>query len=319
MPVLGDSNTDEKPKADPPLPQPKAEPVKAAAKKAAPPAQKKAETPKFLSLADVDEFYHILWYADPGVGKTTAMADLARRGHIVYIDAENGLKPKALRRRGIPIENIEPWTDATYDGLIKLHQNLLLRTAEGEKIIGLCWDTGTETIRTMIKEVVGSAVTKAQLIGKDRTEFDVYQEDYGTVTEMMRKVLRLFHGLPMHLGIACHTRRDTDKDDGTIRLGPAVTPAVQKDMNGYTDCIINMRTQDFGDEELEFSGLTRPAGRFDAKDRYGLLPKNMINPTFCRVLDYLDEKIIKEEDPLQIEARQRRQPKEPEVAEPATT
>lgn len=265
-----------------------------------------AQTPdKFVSLDDVDEYYKLLYYANPGDGKTTAIAAMARRGHVVYIPSDPGLKPKALKRQGIPIENIEPWYDVSYDGLIELHENLLRRTASGEKIFGLCWDTCTEQIRVFVREAVEAGVIKAEKIGKLRSEFDVYVEDYGIVTEQMRKLLRLFHGLPMHLAIACHVRRTVD-DDGSVSYGPGLTPAVAADMVGYMDCIIHLRTTDFGDDEPEFSGLTRPSGKWQAKDRYGLLPKNMIDPSFDRVLDYLDEKIVKEEDPLQIAARARR-------------
>lgn len=262
--------------------------------------------PSFTSLADIDEYYKFLVYGDPGTGKTTVLASAARKGHVVYVDAENGLKPRALKRLGIPIDNIEPYTDASYEGLEKLHQDLLVRTSKGEKIFALAWDTGTETIRRLIRQSVELGVQKAAQKGLVRSEFDVFQEDYGYVTEQMRKVLRLFHGLPMHLMIAAHVRRDTD-DDGRIRKGPALTPKVAEDFRGYLDCILHLRTEEVPDsEEPERIGLSRPQGVYEAKDRYGLLPKNLVNPTADRIIDYLDERITKEKDPLQIAARQRR-------------
>lgn len=265
-------------------------------------------TPKetFASLAEETEFYKGLIYGDPGSGKTTALAAAARKGHIVYIDAEKGLKPKALKRQGVPVENIEPWRDTSFDGLMKLHQNLVMRLADSEKIYAVCMDTGTEMIRTLLHESVMKGVAKAERIGKERSEFDLFQEDYGVVTEQMRKVMRLFHGLDCHYFMACHVRRDTD-DDGKIRKGPGLTPAVAADYRGYLDFIVHLRVEDIpGQEEGERIGLCRPQGVYEAKDRYGLTPKFLVNPTADRIIDYLDEKIDREKDPLQVAARQRR-------------
>lgn len=259
----------------------------------------------YPTLADEQEFYRILWYGDPGNGKTTAIASAAKLGKVIYIDAENGLKAKALRKHGIPVENIEPHRDVSYTGLERLHRNVLERLHEGENIFAVAWDTTTKTQAFQLEGVVEGAAVKAQRIGKEKTEFDAWQDDYGTVSSMMRKLLRKFHGLPCHLLVGAHQRRDVDEETSTVSIGPAMSPAIAQDFNGYMDCVIHCRVEMFGDDE-EFSGLTRPRGRFVAKDRFGLLPPVLIDPTFDRVAGYLDERIDREKDAKQLLAKQRR-------------
>jgi hypothetical protein len=77
------------------------------------------------------------------------------------------------------------------------------------------------------------------------------------------------------------------------------------------DCIVQLYSTSFDEDPdlidgIEITGLTRPEGRFTAKDRFGLLPKRLINPTADRVIGYLDGDLVRERDPLQKAARARR-------------
>lgn len=262
------------------------------------------------SLDEMESYYRVLYYGDPGNGKTTAIAQAAKAGKVVYVDADGGLKAKALRRHGIPTGNIEPWTDISYEGLCRLHQEVLLRLAEGEEIYALAWDTTTKTQDSFLEEVMGRSLKKAEKVGKVRSEFEVYLEDRGEVVEMMKKLLRRFHGLDCHLLLGAHQRRDQD-EESQVRVNPAMSPSVMTSFSGWMDCIIHCRTEEFPEDTTlqdgtEFTGLTRPKGKYTAKDRFGLLPKVMVDPGFDRVVEYLDGELTRDSDPLQDQARARR-------------
>jgi len=257
------------------------------------------------TLDEEEPFHRILWYSDPGKGKTTNIANAAKFGKVIYIDSENGLKAKALRSHGIPVENIEPHRNTTYEGLEALHQEIYERLISGEPIFATAWDTTTKAAASLLDTIAYESAIKATRIGKDKTEFDTWQDDYGTLAAKMRKLIRRFHDLPCHLLIGAHQRRDIDEETSTVSIGPALSPAVQQDLVGYMDVVIHCRTEEFNDED-EFSGLTRPRGRFMAKDRYRMLPPFLIDPTFERVVDYIDDKIDRDKDPLQLLARKRR-------------
>lgn len=288
------------------------------------------------TLDDLQVFYRGLYYGNPGKGKSTAIAQAARFGKLVYIDADNGLKAAALRRHGIPTHNIEPHPALTFPEMLELHQELLLRLADGEPIFALAWDTTTKSAEGFLDEVMPRSLAKSERKARkqsqenDRSEFEVYLEDRGEVVEMMKKLLRLFHGLDLHLLLGAHARRDKD-EDGAVQVSPAMSPSVNASFAGWMDFMIYCQSESFeGDPSLdewegeEFMGLTRPVGRFAAKDRFGALPKRMINPGFDRVLGYLDGKILRATDPLQAAAVARRRglevkpvvEPEPEVDEP---
>lgn len=284
--------------------------------------------PKRPTLDDVQEFYRGLYYSDPGGGKTTAIAAAARLGRVVYIDADGGLKPKALRRHDIPTGNIEPVPDTSYAGLIALHQELLIRLADGEEIFALAWDTASKSQEAFLDEVMPRSLEKSerkarrQSVEYERSEFEVYLEDRGEVVEMMKKLLRRFHGLPCHLLIGAHQRRDVDDETSKVTIGPGLSPSVSASFGGWMDFIIHCRSELFeGDaslaewEGMEFMGVTRPDGRFVAKDRFGILPMRMINPSFDRVVGYLDGNIVRNKDELQNAAIARRKGRKAAVAD----
>lgn len=263
------------------------------------------------TLDNVQQYYRTLYFGDPGLGKSTAIAAAAKLGRVVYIDADEGLKGKALRRHGIPIENIEPHYDLGYEALEALHRELVMRLADGEKIFALAWDTTTKTEEAFLSAILPGSVEKTRKTGKTRETTDIYLEDRGQVATMMKELLRKFHGLSCHLILGAHQRRDKD-DDGAVMIRPGMMPSVISAFAGWMDSVIHMRTTEFADdpaleEGLEFTGLTRPRGKFQAKDRFGILPPIMVNPSFDRVLGYYDDELDRITDPLQIAARTRRE------------
>src|SRR5690625_6908794 len=48
-----------------------------------------------------------------------------------------------------------------------------------------------------------------------------------------------------------------------------------------------------------YRAVTHNSGRYRSKDRYGLLPQVLVEPTFTRIHQYLQEELTQEQDPLQ--------------------
>lgn len=278
------------------------------------------------TLEDQDEFYRLMWYGDPGTTKTTSIAAVAKLGKVCYLDADNGLKAKAIRRHGIPLGNIEmmlnPDEPLTWGILEDVHREIAMRLADGENIFAVAWDTTTKTQDALLDPAVAESVVKSHRKGAvERTEFEIHLEDRGIVVAQMQKILRRFHRLPCHLLLGAHQRRDQD-DDGRVTINPAMSPSVITNFAGWMDAIIHLSSQSYdGDPDLmdgiEIIGLTRPEGRFTAKDRFGLLPKRLINPTADRVIGYLDGDLVRERDPIQRAAVARRAGKAAPAAAPA--
>lgn len=268
-------------------------------------------TDKRTTLADEYEHVKILYNGDGGAGKTSHLSTLAKLGPIVHIDAESGLKPKALGRLGIPIENIEPFREITFEALESHFWDLKGRIEDGE-IIGVNIDSLTEISRSFLEVIVKrgweKGSKKADRMGEDydRSLFDVYQEDYGILSEQMRNLVRKWRDLSCHVGFATLPRRDQD-NDGAVTYGPGVTPAFQRDLVGYVDvlCWTYVDEPDEEGDDPTFMGQFSRMGTKIAKDRFKALPVKMAEPTFDRVIAYINEDLTEDTDPIQQEYLER--------------
>lgn len=258
-------------------------------------------TVKRPTLADETPQVRMVLYGDPGTGKTTAAASMARYGTVIYIDSEQGLKASALPDT-IDRTNIEPYRDISYLELRDLAWDVKDRISQGEKITGVVWDSITATVPALLSDITLAASEKAERRGEERASYVAHQDDWGNVVAQTRELLRFFRALPVHLVVTAHARRSTD-EEGAVRMGPATSPALQGDLIAYTDLVIATRTVDLAGK-LVYSGLTKPAGRYDAKDRFGVLPANMVEPSFDRVCQYVLGELDQSSDKLQTETRQ---------------
>lgn len=260
--------------------------------------------PSRPSLADQVDLVRVMYYGDPGKGKTTAMAHAAKLGTVIYIDSENRLKSGPLKALDVPVANIEPYTAVDYDSLMELTFDIQQRIEDGEKIAAIVWDSATETARCLLQKLVDDGVRQAAEAGKERDPWATQLADYGSMTEQMRRLIRRFRDLPVHLLISCLPNRDTD-EEGAVRVVPALTPAVLRDFLGYMDVVLHMRLELIDGKE-EYSALTKPYGRWEAKDSFGVFPRILINPTFDRVLGYVNGTLTVDKDPVQKAAKEAR-------------
>lgn len=266
------------------------------------------------SLADQADVFNGLFYGDGGTGKTTDLAAMAHQGKILMINAEVGIKARALRQRGIPLENITVVPDPnsgqeiSYDLLESLFWELKSDLATGNsEYVGTAWDSLTEIAKKITTQNIRRRVRRSLSTGRGNTDpFLTDISDFGYMTEQLRGLVRSYRDLPIHFGASALERRDTD-DDGKVIYRPALTPALSGDVYGYVDFVIHTEVYEDpagGDDDI-YLGLTRPVGKYKAKDRLGLLPKRLADPTWDRVFSYLVEELDDETDPVQTETRSR--------------
>lgn len=256
------------------------------------------------SLHTVREPLTMLCYGKEGSGKTTGALTLAERGKVLLINAEGGAKPTALRAQGINLENVETWPkDGNIDSIsfesIENEVFIPLKFALAEDpnaYIGVVIDSFSELARRLVDKAAESGREADRRNGKNPDPFKIALDDWGTMTTMMRMILRRFRDLGIHLIITALERRDTD-DDGFVQYGPAVGPAVGSDTMGLVDVVIWTQNEQIGPDNKEFfTGTTRPVRRHRAKDRFGMLPPRMIEPSAVRVLAYIEGSLTKAND-----------------------
>lgn len=292
----------------------------------------KSSGPKTLSITDLApledtaDFVNVLWHGREGCGKSTDLAWMANYGRTVIINAEGGLKVKPLRSHGISTENIltfpRPGEKITFDKLQQLYNMLHADLAKDpESWAGVGMDSITEIAITILDEVSDARIDAIRRRGDDVDQWWTDRDDYNGMTKRLRHLLRRFRDLPCHFGVTALERRQEDEDTGQVVYGPAVSPALATDLLGYMDIVLACKA---ADDRGPFRGATSGTNRYRVKDRYRTLPETLANPTFTRILDYLDEVLTVENDedqrlikPKKVKAAPEPEPETEEVEDGA--
>ena len=268
--------------------------------------------PAVTALEDEQEYVKAAWYGDSGTGKTTDLACLARLGPILFVDAESGIKPTALRRPdvAVPIDNIKRVRVTTYAEIDALVWNLREEfDQDPAAYFGICIDSITEMQAAMLAEEMDSNVRRAAVRGVERDPFAVEGADWQRNTEAMRRIIRGFLRLPCHVGFSALVRQDKDHD-GVVTYGPQLTPKVMSDFIGFVDICLATQpviqpSRQHGTTRRSpiYSAFTRRSGKWRAKDRFGVLPSQLVAPTFDRVIQYISGDLTRRTDEMQQQLR----------------
>lgn len=267
----------------------------------------------FVPITDTVEFTNSLFYGREGSGKTTAAARLANIDHpgkVLVINAEGGLKISPLRKRGIDVDKIMQWPNpakherVTHKSMEKIFFKIKADLEEDpDSWAGVIIDSVTEVYTSLLDSVQERRVQALINKGVDNVDTDFVDiADYGVMSKQFRDLMRKFRDLPCHVVFTALERRDVDKDTGKPQYGPDVTPGIQKDLLGYVDFVLMHKAQD---EDGPFRALTKANSRYRAKDRFDALPKILIEPSVDRMIDYLNEDLTEESDPLQTKVTKR--------------
>lgn len=255
------------------------------------------EIPNLGGLAvyrpSIGNFYlKMLVYGPPGVGKTTLSGSaqaVAEMQEALVVNAEAGTlaltDPKVLGVTTLPaIVNFDVW-----GSLATIHTSLKAGNHPYKTVV---IDSLSELQKYNLDYVVATTPRD-----KRKDEDDIFVEDYGKSTKMMRRTMRNFRDLPMHVIYICHDAPTNSKVENS-KIGPALTPAFMKSALGMVDVVgymyasekeVGKTSEDKPIVETVRKLLTKPTLRYEAKDRSpgGKLPKIMENPTMKEIMDYI--------------------------------
>ena len=260
------------------------------------------------SLENDEDLVNVLFYGDNGIGKTTDLASLAKLGKVVFIEAESGLKRGPLSRLGIPTKNLQLVRDTasekqiTFGKLKALCDQLRIDLADDPNAIaGVIFDSITEIQVKLLRQIMDKRIDRAfDKTGTQQETHKAFIEDYGVNTAELRDLIRMFRDLPCHVGLSATETRDED-DDGAIVYRPNLTPKIASDLKGYVDLVCYvMPPQTFGGKKY-YLGKFNPGGKYQAKDRFGIMPNVLCNPTYDRVIAYVSGELTEKTDTQQQE------------------
>lgn len=270
--------------------------------------QAELEDQWFAPLEETIDYTNTLLYGREGSYKTTHLATLANlpgypaHSKLLIINAEGGLKKKPLQKRGIDVSRIvvfprNPGERITHKALDAVFRRVKADLEKDpESWIGVGFDSITEIHQAVLDTVQQKRVLTIFNKGAEVDEDFVDISDYGTMSKLVRDLLRKYRDLPCHFVVTALERRDIDKDTGKPQYGPAVTPGLQTDLLGYVDFVLMCKAED---ENGPGRALTRANSRYRAKDRFDVLPRTLAQPTLERVIGYLMEDLTEETDPIQ--------------------
>lgn len=249
-----------------------------------------------VPLEEKERYLKVLYYGRQGTGKTTAaaLATRADDGKVLVIDAEGGLDVRALSSRGVDTSNVVVWpptgTRVTSEGLNDLHQALADELEDDENAwSAVVFDSMTEVHQLLRENATQARVEKSRVvIDPDVVDWD----DYNKMTSQLRKLIRRFRDLPCDI---IFTALEKVGDD---EIRPAITPALGTDLMGYVDLVV--RTAMVDGKQV---GRFQPTEHINAKDRTGLFPALMADPSFDRIAAVCDDSLNLDEDEDQLELR----------------
>ena len=264
-------------------------------------------TADFASFSESEEYAKVLYYGPEGSGKTVGALTMAKRGKVLLINAEAGIKRRALAKMEIPMENISVWPKPedrskgiTIAGLQAVYNRVKADLeADVNSWYGVVFDSDTEITQALTAQVSEQRIDRARTKGAEITDVDEFFTDlgdYNPMTKAFTDLIRKFRDLPVHVVHCALERKDVDKQTAMVQFGPAVTPGVSIPLLGYNDFVLAMRAEEI---DNPFRARTKKGGRYRTKDRDGILPVILANPTMERIIDYLNETIVEAQDPDQ--------------------
>lgn len=288
------------------------------------------EDDEFTSLEEAEEFVKALYFGTESTGKTTAaafMANLPGDGDVIVINAEAGFKKRPLKALGVRIECLKIWNPPgngiiTYEKLERLYFRTAARLRENPKCVkGVIMDSGTEITNKILE---GASLTMWEREQRNTRKADedkrfspevTQLEDYGLMTSQMRKLIRKFRDLPCHFAMTAletEAQGEGEFSHSKKQAAPEFTPKLRTSILGYVDVALRLTSETLptGDQEQEtlITARTKPSALVRGKDRLGVLPRDMPEPRFDRVVEYINGEVAWADDevfPLYAQTREK--------------
>lgn len=204
--------------------------------------------------SEIEKHFKVLVYGPPGVGKTTLAATLDPE-HTLFINIEGGMLSVAGTKARA--------TDQLRH--VKDVEEMFWRIAQDDEdlkwVTTLVVDSATELQTICLEDLVAAARTK----NKSRSVDDIWLEDYGKSTAMLKRIFRHFRDLPKHVIMTALSKDIMSDGKKKILLAtvPFLTAKLTASLMGYMD---NVWYLDIGEKNKRVM-VTQPVFPFAAKTR----------------------------------------------------
>lgn len=239
---------------------------------------------RVVSARNRTPFLKFMVYGDSGIGKTTLLGsadDSPLMRPALFIDVEGGTESLREAYPDVDIVRVTSW------GEMQKVYNQLRQTDHGYRTVGL--DSLTEIQKLNMYYIMEDLLQRK---GDDsKVDPDVpSMREWGKNLEQVRKMVRFFRDLRMHVIFSALAKTDKDNQTGAIKYGPSLSGKMAQEVAAFLDVVgyyyAKTVTVD-GKEENRRYLLTQPTERHVAKDRTGKLPLTIQNPTMDKIINII--------------------------------
>jgi hypothetical protein len=237
-----------------------------------------------LPIRQVQErssWYNFLIYGDSGTGKTTLAGsadEVPAMRPVLFVDMEGGTESLRHSYPGVETVRVTTWKEMqiVYDELY----------AGGHGFQTVVLDSLTEIQKFNMYTIMAAVVQKRPDLDEDVPSM----REWGKNLEQMRKFVRAFRDLEMHTIFTALNMTDKDQKTGATLMKPQLSGKLANEVAAFLDIVGYYYVKQIGaGDDMEFKRLllTQKTDQQVAKDRTGLLPMVMEQPTMKSIYDTL--------------------------------
>jgi len=247
-----------------------------------------------FELTDLEEeqgFLKLLIFGESGVGKTVLASTAAlvpSMSPMLFLNIEGGLlsAQKQAPRLKLPKGSIKSLRLNKFLDIEPIY-NTLADSEHSFRTVVI--DSLTELQKCSMEQIMRDVARK------DATrDLDIpAQRDWGKTIEQIRRVVRGFRDLDMHVIMTCLAKEDKDELTGEVKVRPDLPGKLAGQVPAFFDEVFYMYNAVKEDPKNENANivtrhlLTANAGKYIGKDRSGNLPLMLENPTLEDVVGYI--------------------------------
>jgi hypothetical protein len=257
-------------------------------------APPKKTASKFPPRLEEEDLMKMIVFSPAGHGKTTLLGTAVgddRLSPMLLLDFEGGLKSIKSKFKRIELDDLGKVPCSVAEAhAVKIREwedfnvvyNFLADDEHDYKSVGI--DSLSEVNYLNLTTIVGQAIDANSAHDQDIA----YRDDYMRSIAQMRRLIRFFRDLPLHVFFTSAALEVEDARTRKMQYRPALTGRLVMELPGLVDTIGYLAVVEEKDDSFR-SLCVQPTERYMAKDRSegGILGEYLDRPTLPWMLDIL--------------------------------
>lgn len=222
-------------------------------------------------------FYKILVYGDSGVGKTTfaGSADqVPEMRPVLFIDIEGGTESLKHSYPEVDTVRVTSWKE------MQNVYNALYEGGHGYRTVVL--DSLTEIQKFNMYNIMSEVIQRRPDLDADVPSM----REWGKNLEQIRRMVRGFRDLDMHVIFTALNKTDKDQKTGITTMKPSLSGKLADEVAAFLDVVMYYYVKEISDGGATVFKrllLTQKTDAQIAKDRTGRLPQIIEEPTMVEI------------------------------------